>query len=484
MHIHILGICGTFMGSLAVLAKQLGHTVSGSDANVYPPMSTQLEQQGITLQQGFSAAHLQPHPDLVVIGNAMSRGNPAVEYVLNQGLDYCSGPEWLARHALKNKWVLAVAGTHGKTTTSSMLTWILEYAGLKPGYLIGGVASNFPASASMGDSSFFVVEADEYDSAFFDKRSKFVHYSPRTAILNNLEFDHGDIFPDLAAIQKQFHHLIRTIPGAGLIICPGADDNLAQVLEQGCWSEVQYFNVDPVAQSATQEPKIGGAAQISWQAHLNSPDGSSFTLSKFANGKQTSAVVQWDLTGVHTVSNALAAVAAAHHVGVEITTACAALLQFKGVKRRMELLGEVNGIKVYDDFAHHPTAIETTLHGIAGKLALQKNTASGKQRLIAVVEPRSQTMKMGLHKNELAQSCRFADLTLWMQADGVALDLSEVVANSPSPALLFHSVEDIIEHLYGYAQSGDNIVIMSNGGFGGIHHKLLAALAAAQEKVG
>jgi len=466
MHIHILGICGTFMGSLAVLAKQLGHTVSGSDANVYPPMSTQLEQQGITLQQGFEAAHLQPHPDLVVIGNSMSRGNPAVEYVLNQGLDYCSGPEWLARYALKGKWVLAVAGTHGKTTTSAMLTWILEYAGLQPGYLIGGVASNFPASADMGGAAFFVVEADEYDSAFFDKRSKFVHYSPRTAILNNLEFDHADIFADLAAIQRQFNHLIRTIPGNGLIICPRTDKNLQEVLTQGCWSELQYFDVAPA-----QQPQDAG---ISWQAELGSQDGSRFTLTKTAaDGKRASASVQWDLTGLHNVSNALAAVAAAHHVGVELSTAAEALLQFKGVKRRMELLGEVAGIRVYDDFAHHPTAIETTLQGMANRLQQQVG-----QRLIAVIEPRSNTMKMGVHKQELAAACRFADLTLWMQPGGGGLDLDAVVAQSEMPALVFQSVAEIVEHLRVHARSGDNIVIMSNGGFGGIHQKLLTALAA------
>jgi UDP-N-acetylmuramate: L-alanyl-gamma-D-glutamyl-meso-diaminopimelate ligase len=466
MHIHILGICGTFMGSLAVLAKQLGHTVSGSDANVYPPMSTQLEQQGITLMQGFEAAHLRPHPDLVVIGNAMSRGNPAVEYVLNQGLDYCSGPEWLARYALKGKWVLAVAGTHGKTTTSAMLTWILEYAGLQPGYLIGGVASNFAASADMGGSDFFVVEADEYDSAFFDKRSKFIHYSPRTAILNNLEFDHADIFDDLAAIQKQFNHLIRTIPGSGLIICPRTDKNLQEVLARGCWCELQYVDVAPADQ-----PHDTG---ISWQADLGSQDGSRFMLTKTAaDGKRTSARVQWNLTGLHNVSNALAAVAAAHHVGVELSTAAEALLQFKGVKRRMELLGEVAGIKVYDDFAHHPTAIETTLQGMAKRLQQQPG-----QRLIAVIEPRSNTMKMGVHKQALAAACRFADLTLWMQPGGGALDLDAVVEQSEMPAQVFQSVAEIIEHLRINARRGDSIVIMSNGGFGGIHQKLLAALAA------
>jgi len=308
MHIHILGICGTFMGSLAVLAKQLGHTVSGSDANVYPPMSTQLEAQGIALQQGFSASHLQPHPDLVVIGNAMSRGNPAVEYTLEQGLDYCSGPEWLARHVLRGRWVMAVAGTHGKTTTSSMLAWILSSAGLKPGYLIGGVARNFASSADLGDSPFFVVEADEYDSAFFDKRSKFVHYSPRTAIFNNLEFDHGDIFPDLAAIQRQFHHLVRIIPGSGLILWPRDDDNLNAVLAQGCWSQRQALNL-----LEGGEPGQGHADEaLSWFVRPLNADGSEFELGKSTAGVPGPATrVHWSLSGTHNVRNALAAVAAA-----------------------------------------------------------------------------------------------------------------------------------------------------------------------------
>ncbi len=464
MHIHILGICGTFMGSLAVLAKQLGHTVSGSDANVYPPMSTQLEQQGIRLQQGYDPAQLQPHPDMVVIGNALSRGNPAVEYVLDQGLDYCSGPQWLARFVLRERWVLAVAGTHGKTTTSAMLTWILEYAGLKPGYLIGGVASNFPASASIGGSPFFVVEADEYDSAFFDKRSKFVHYSPRTAIFNNLEFDHGDIFEDLAAIQRQFHHLVRTIPGSGLIICPREDEALQQVLKMGCWSQVQYFSL---------EGDAADSEGIRWTASLDDADGSAFTLSKRSGDQRSQASVQWELTGIHNVNNAMSAAAAAHHVGVELATACEALMQFRGVKRRMELLGEVRGIRVYDDFAHHPTAIETTLQGMASRLQHQQG-----QRLLAVIEPRSNTMKMGLHKSELANACRFADLVLWMQPESGDLDLTEVVARSSVESRLFDSVQAIIDFLCEHGRQGDHIVIMSNGGFGGIHGRLLEALAA------
>lgn len=470
MHIHILGICGTFMGSLAVLAKQMGHTVSGCDANVYPPMSTQLEEQGIALMQGFKAEHLQPHPDLVVIGNALSRGNPAVEYTLEQGLDYCSGPQWLSRYVLRGRWVLAVAGTHGKTTTSSMLAWILSYAGLKPGYLIGGVASNFSSSADVGELPFFVVEADEYDSAFFDKRSKFVHYSPRTAIFNNLEFDHGDIFPDLAAIQRQFHHLVRIIPGNGLILSPRDDDNLNAVLEQGCWSQHQAMDLLGEDDSAAVQEK-----GMSWFVRLHSADGSYFEIGKRVDGNpQPAAQVQWSLSGTHNVRNAMAAVAAAHHAGVEIAVACEALAQFKGVKRRQELLGEINGVRVYDDFAHHPTAIAITLEGMRAKF--EKAERPG--RLIAVIEPRSNTMKMGVHKEVLAQSCRSADFTYWFDAGTAAFDLASVVKDSPTPARLVDSIEGLVDTLAGEARPGDDIVIMSNGGFGGIHQKLLQALRA------
>jgi UDP-N-acetylmuramate: L-alanyl-gamma-D-glutamyl-meso-diaminopimelate ligase len=471
MHIHILGICGTFMGSLAVLAKQLGHTVSGSDANVYPPMSTQLEAQGITLQQGFSASHLQPHPDLVVIGNAMSRGNPAVEYTLEHGLDYCSGPEWLARFVLRGRWVMAVAGTHGKTTTSAMLAWILRQAGLKPGYLIGGVARNFPASADLGDSPFFVVEADEYDSAFFDKRSKFVHYSPRTAILNNLEFDHGDIFPDLAAIQRQFHHLVRIIPGSGLILCPRDDANLAAVLAQGCWSQRQALEL---LGSDASVPTHADET-IAWHVRPLAADGSAFELGKLTAGVAGPVhVVHWQLSGLHNVRNALAAVAAAHHAGVDIGEACEALASFDGVKRRQELLGEIGGVRVFDDFAHHPTAIDTTLGGLREKF--RKAGRSG--RLIAVIEPRSNTMKMGTHQSVLGQACRHADLTLWFDAGTVQLDLAAVVASSPSPGRVATSIDELLQTLVAEARAGDDIVIMSNGGFGGIHQRLLQALAA------
>lgn len=467
MHIHILGICGTFMGSLAVLAKELGFSVSGSDANVYPPMSTQLEEQGIALNEGFAPAHLQPHPDLVVIGNAMSRGNPAVEYVLDQGLAYCSGPEWLARYVLQNRWVLAVSGTHGKTTTSAMLAWILEYAGLKPGYLIGGVLKNFPASARLGASDFFVVEADEYDSAFFDKRSKFVHYRPRTLIMNNLEYDHADIFPDLAAIQKQFHHLVRTVPSSGLILAPHGDRALQQVLEQGCWTPVQRFEL-------TEHDDVADADQSEtcWLVNMLSADGRNCQIIKQGPGENyTKAVIEWTLTGRHNANNALAAVAAAHHVGVTIPTACDALSEFASVKRRMEWLGEIAGIHVYDDFAHHPTAIATTLHGMRQRLAGDPAT-----RLIAVIEPRSATMKMGVHQHSLADSCVDADQVVWMAGGGNGLDVEAVIHNSKVPAVACRRVEQIVDWLLKNSRAGDHIVLMSNGGFGGIHQKLLASL--------
>lgn len=470
MHIHILGICGTFMGSLAILAREIGFQVSGSDANVYPPMSAQLEQQGIALNEGFDPAHLRPHPDLVVIGNAMSRGNPAVEYVLDQGLPYCSGPEFLARHVLTGKWVLAVAGTHGKTTTSAMLAWILEYAGLKPGYLIGGVLKNFPVSARAGGSDFFVVEADEYDSAFFDKRSKFVHYRPRTVILNNLEYDHADIFPDLEAIQTQFHHLVRTVPAQGLIVTPQHDSALDEVLARGCWTAVQRFSL------AEGEPTGGSRHEgpLRWEARLSAPDGSEFQVNRHGRVcAVTQATVRWALTGRHNVTNALAAIAAAHHVGVDLGTACGALSRFESVKRRMEWLGEAGGVHVYDDFAHHPTAITTTLEGMRQRLATHPGS-----RLVAVIEPRSATMKMGVHQDTLAGATHHADLCLWMvPADG-GLDVEALIAGSPVEALAFSEVDDIVRHLTAHARAGDHVVLMSNGGFGGIHDSLLQALSA------
>lgn len=448
MHIHILGICGTFMGSLAVLAKELGHRVTGSDANVYPPMSTQLEAQGIELMQGYDPAHLEPAPDLVVIGNALSRGNPAVEHVLNKGLPYVSGPQWLADHVLQGRWVMAVAGTHGKTTTTSMLAWVLEHAGMSPGFLIGGVPQNFGVSARLGGTPFFVVEADEYDSAFFDKRSKFVHYRPRTAILNNLEFDHADIFPDLAAIERQFHHLVRTIPGEGLIIHPTAESALVRVLGMGCWTSVQT---------------TGEGGQ--WQARLLSEDGSRFEV--LFEG-QVAGTVDWSLTGQHNVANALATLAAARHVGVVPELGVAALSAFQSVKRRMEKVAEVGGVTVYDDFAHHPTAIATTLDGLRKRV--------GDAPVIAVIEPRSNSMKLGAHRDGLPESVKLADQVFWYAPPNLGWDLAATVAGSSVPTRVCDSLEAIIEGVKALAVPGTQVVIMSNGGFGGLHGKLTQAL--------
>ncbi len=456
MHIHILGICGTFMGGLAILARQLGHTVTGSDTNVYPPMSTQLEQQGISLTQGYDASQLDPAPDLVVVGNAMSRGNPAVEYMLDRGLRYTSGPQWLSEHLLQDRWVLAAAGTHGKTTTSSMLAWILEFAGMKPGYLIGGVPGNFGVSAALGDSAFFVIEADEYDSAFFDKRSKFVHYRPRTAILNNLEFDHADIFDDLAAIQKQFHHLVRIIPGNGRVIVPAGDSNLQAVLDQGLWSDLEKTSLTD--------------SSARWLAIANKADGSDFDV--VFDGKPVGTVV-WSNTGEHNINNALASIAAARHVGVTPEIAIEALAQFEGVKRRMELIFDSNGIVVYDDFAHHPSAIETTLAGLRAQVSAQ----AGEQRIIAVIEPRSNTMRLGSHLERLAGATAEADQVIWYQPEGLDWSLQSVVDNSQGRAELSHSISGIVEQLAANSRAGDHIVIMSNGGFGGIHSLLTDALA-------
>lgn len=473
MHIHILGICGTFMGSLAILAKQLGFEVSGSDANVYPPMSTQLEEQGIRLCEGFDPKHLRPAPDMVIIGNAMSRGNPSVEYVLDRGIRYTSGPEWLAQNVLHGRWVLGVAGTHGKTTTSAMLAWILEYAGMKPGYLIGGVTNNLPASASLGDSIFFVVEADEYDSAFFDKRSKFIHYAPRTTILNNLEFDHADIFDDLEAIKRQFHNLVRTLPGNGLILSGDGEEALEDVLARGCWTPRQSFGVDSVAADSLALLENGG---VYWDAELIRDDGSKFALAKMGVGGEPLAQVQieWQMTGRHNVNNAVAAIAAAHHAGVEVFTAAEALNQFRGVKRRMELRGERRGIRVYDDFAHHPTAIETTLDGMAAKIEADRSGAA--QRLVAVIEPASNTMRAGFHQDTLVAACHAADEVVWRRPADSGLDFAALEANNPVPSCSFDDVDEIVGYLAKHSRSGDHIVIMSNGGFGGIHDKLLRAL--------
>ncbi|WP_340123490.1 UDP-N-acetylmuramate:L-alanyl-gamma-D-glutamyl-meso-diaminopimelate ligase [Methylobacter svalbardensis] len=451
MHIHILGICGTFMGGLAVIARQLGHQVSGSDQNVYPPMSTQLEQQGIVLMEGYRAENLDSQPDLVIIGNALSRGNPEVEAVLNQGLKYVSGPQWLAEHVLHDKWVLGVAGTHGKTTTTSMLSWILEHQGFKPGFLIGGIPLNFGISARLGASDFFVIEADEYDSAFFDKRSKFVHYRPRTAILNNLEYDHADIFPDLDAIKKQFHHLVRTVPGEGLIISPEGDANINEVLAMGCWTPVAKTSIN----SDTQ-----------WNAQLINSDGSRFEV---LMDKQAQGYVEWSLTGEHNVYNALSAIVAARHIGILPKDAITALGQFKNVKRRMEVIANINGVTLYDDFAHHPTAIQMTLDGLRKQV--------GSERIIAIVEPRSNTMRLGVHTKTLAESLANADLAIIYQPEAMGWDLSELKKYAANIEI-YPSLDDIIARLKSEARNKGHFVLMSNGSFGGIYQRLQDELNA------
>jgi UDP-N-acetylmuramate: L-alanyl-gamma-D-glutamyl-meso-diaminopimelate ligase len=456
MHLHILGICGTFMGGIALLARALGHRVTGSDANVYPPMSTQLEAAGITLMEGYDAAQLDPAPDVVVVGNAMKRGIPAVESMLDRGLRYCSGPEWLKDNLLRERWVLAVAGTHGKTTTASMLAWVLEDAGLDPGFLIGGVPLDFGVSARLGAAPFFVVEADEYDTAFFDKRSKFVHYGPRTLILNNLEFDHADIFDDLAQIQRQFHHLVRTVPGTGLIVRPAGEPAVDDVLAMGCWTPQETFAVSGIPGTA------GGA----WSAALGADDGSRFEvlLDGIPQGE-----IRWGQTGLHNVSNALAVVAAARHAGVPASESVAALGRFKGVKRRMELRGEAAGVRVLDDFAHHPTAIATTIEGLRRQV--------GTARIIAVLEPRSNTMRLGVHNAELAESLREADLVYVHAPPDLGWDASPVFEPLGGRAAVLRSVESIIDRLLGESVTGDHVLVMSNGGFAGIHQRLLDALA-------
>jgi len=456
MHIHILGICGTFMGGVAVLAKQAGYRVTGCDANVYPPMSTQLEAQGIELIEGFSPEQTKLNPDIYVIGNVVTRGNPLMEEILNQGLPYISGPQWLSENVLQGKWVLAVAGTHGKTTTSSMLAWIFEYAGLAPGFLIGGVPENFSVSARLPGkpkqdensiSPFFVIEADEYDTAFFDKRSKFVHYRPRTAILNNLEFDHADIFEDLSAIEKQFHHLVRTVPQNGLIVSNGKEASLKRVIDKGCWTLVETF-----------------ADATDWHAENAHGDGSFDVMYK----SKLQGRVTWDLMGEHNRMNALASIAAARHVGVPVEQSIAALGAFKNVKRRMETRGVVNNITVYDDFAHHPTAIETTVAGLRAKV--------GKARILAVLEPRSNTMKLGVMKDALPASLKDADLVFCYEAN-LGWDAAEALKPLANKAQTFDRLENLVTAIAKVAKSGDHILVMSNGGFGGVHQKILDALA-------
>ena len=447
MHIHILGICGTFMGGIAAIARQAGHKVTGCDASVYPPMSTQLASQGIELIEGYAPEQVKLEPDLFVIGNVVTRGNPLMEEILNRGLPYVSGPQWLAENVLRGKWVLAVAGTHGKTTTTSMLAWILEYGGLRPGFLVGGVPENFGVSARLSDTPFFAIEADEYDTAFFDKRSKFVHYRPRTAVLNNLEFDHADIFPDLAAIETQFHHLVRTIPANGLIVTNGADRNIERVLARGCWTPLERFALTSGWQAGAQD--ASGAFDVLWQGHKQ--------------GR-----LQWDLLGVHNQLNALAAIAAARHGGVPPAVAIEALAQFKNVRRRMEVKGVVNGVTVYDDFAHHPTAIETTLAGLRARV----NGA----RIIAVLEPRSNTMKQGAMNERLAASLATADRVFCYSA-GLAWDAKAVLAPLGGKAAVCNDFDRLLHQIVAATRAGDHVLIMSNGGFGGIHDKLLKALA-------
>jgi len=440
------------MGGLAVMAKRLGHTVTGSDAGVYPPMSTQLEAEGIELMSGYCAENLAVKPDIVVIGNALSRGNEEVEAVLNLGIPYTSGAQWLADNVLQGRWVLAVAGTHGKTTTSSMLAWILEYAGLKPGFLIGGVPLNFSISARLGTSEFFVIEADEYDTAFFDKRSKFVHYRPKTCVLNNLEFDHADIFDDLEAIKRQFHHLIRTVPNSGLLIAPSDDTNLDDVLQRGCWTALE--KISTVSNN-----------DVSWSVADVTAGETAFDVS---HQGQVVGRVEWALTGKHNVSNALAAIAAAKHVGVEPSLAIKALAQFQNVKRRMEIRAQIKGVTLYDDFAHHPTAIASTLAGLRGKVA--------QERIVAVLEPRSNTMKMGVHKETLLPSLQEADHAFIYLPD----DLSWEMNLEAYPHLqIYSTMEELIRALMLLLQAGDHVVFMSNGGFGGIHQTVEELLVRA-----
>jgi len=446
MHIHILGICGTFMGGIALLARAAGHTVTGCDANVYPPMSTQLEEQGIRLVEGYGVDQLGLNPDVFVVGNAISRGNPLLEEILDKGLPYVSGPQWLAENVLQGRWVMAVAGTHGKTTTTSLLAWILEDAGLKPGFLVGGVPKNFGVSARLGETPFFVIEADEYDTAFCDKRSKFVHYRPRTAILNNLEFDHADIFADLQAIETQFHHLVRIIPRSGRIVANAAEETLPRVIQRGCWSELEWFN-DAAGWSISE----GAVEDEVVVRHL---------------GKEIGRR-RLPLSGRHNRANALAAIAAARHVGVTPEVALDALTRFEGVKRRLELRGTVRGVAVYDDFAHHPTAITLTVEGLRRQV--------GDARILAVLEPRSNTMKLGVMKDQLPASLTQADKVFCYGAN-LGWDARAALQPIAAKTVVEDDLDALVAAIVAEARDGDRILVMSNGGFGGIHGKLLAAL--------
>ncbi|WOB07439.1 UDP-N-acetylmuramate:L-alanyl-gamma-D-glutamyl-meso-diaminopimelate ligase [Piscinibacter gummiphilus] len=450
MHIHILGICGTFMGGLAALAREAGHTVTGCDAGVYPPMSDQLRALGIELIEGYGADQLKLNPDLYVIGNVVSRGNPLVEAILDAGARYTSGPQWLSDNVLQGRHVLAVAGTHGKTTTTSMLAWMLDKAGLEPGFLVGGVPQNFGVSARLGQGKTFVIEADEYDTAFFDKRSKFVHYRPRTAILNNLEYDHADIFPDVAAIETQFHHLVRTVPPSGRLVVNAREESLQRVLERGCWSEVVRFGT---------RKETPGALRARGEPHA-------FDVLR---GSLKIARVDWQLLGEHNQLNALAAIAAAEHVGVSPEVAGAALASFENVRRRLELRGEAGNVKVYDDFAHHPTAIRTTINGLRRKV--------GADRILAVFEPRSNTMKLGAMKAQLPWALEEADLSFCHQAN-LGWDAREALAPMGDKAIVADTIEALVTAVRRAAKPGDHVLCMSNGGFGGIHQKLLTALSS------
>lgn len=449
MRLHILGICGTFMGGVAALARELGLTVEGSDANVYPPMSTQLEALGIRLMDGYKADYLKPAPDLVVVGNAMVRGNPAVEYMLDEQLRYISGPQWLGETLLPGREVLAVAGTHGKTTTTSLLAHLLESAGLSPGFLIGGVPGNFDVSARVGSGKPFVIEADEYDSAFFDKRSKFVHYRPRIAILNNLEYDHADIFPDVAAIQRQFHHLVRTVPGNGRLIVNAHDHHLAEVLTMGCWTPVETF----------------GIGQGDWQAELIDADGSAFTVRR---GGEVIGEIRWSLLGNHSVMNALAALAAATAAGADPRALLPAFASFQSVKRRMEVVGEANGVRVYDDFAHHPTAIATTLAGLRAKV--------GKARIVVALEPRSNSMRLGAHAEALAPSLADADAVVFLHRPELSWDAGRVTGALNGRGSTVPTVDALIAALRREVHAGDHVVFMSNGGFEGAPRRFAEAI--------
>lgn len=452
MQIHILGICGTFMGGLALLARQLGYTVSGSDKNIFPPMSDQLANAGIELIEGYSASQLNASMDsIIIIGNALSRGNECVEFILNEGLKYTSGPQWLAEHVLADRHVLAVAGTHGKTTTSSILAWILESAGKQPGFLIGGVAENFGLSARLGDSELFVIEADEYDTAFFDKRSKFIHYRPKTLLINNIEFDHADIFADMGAIRREFHHMIRTLPAQGQIVLRQDDTEISRIIEMGCWTPRVSFGI--------------GAGD--WTAEPLADDYCRFCIKH--NGEEVGQV-EWDLIGKHNCENALAALTTAAQLGLEPADACRALTDFKSVKRRLQRLACVNDITVYDDFAHHPTAIETTLHG------LRMNV--GRQRIITILEPRSNTMKMGVHQDSLAQALSESDQVMLYQAENIKLDLNRISMELGDKCRIYTQIEEIIQAAATQSRAGDHIVIMSNGAFDNIHQRLIERLQA------